>query len=176
VGLFWVPGHSGIRGNEIADELTREGSIRHFVGPEPTVGVSRHSVKKKIQCWLHKQHMTLWQGLTGAQRQGQELILGPHTAAKTMLLSFSRTQFRAVTGLSTRHNTMGRHLHIMGVTDSPPCRKCTAEDTSAHVLCECEDLATHRHAYLSSLFLDPEDIRGLSLGASWNFIKRTGLS
>ena len=41
--------------------------------------------------------------------------------------------------------------------------------------CECEALATHRHTYLGSFFLDPEDVRELSLGAIWNFIKRTGL-
>ena len=52
VGLFWVPGHSGIRGNEIADELAREGSVHHFVGPEPALGVSRQNIKKKIQCSL----------------------------------------------------------------------------------------------------------------------------
>jgi hypothetical protein len=52
---------------------------------------------------------------------------------------------------------------------------CEAEEeTSAHVLCECEALATHRHTYLGS-FLDPEDIGELILGAIWNFIKRTGL-
>jgi ribonuclease HI len=37
VGLFWVLGHSGIRGNEIADDLAREGSIHYFVGPEPAL-------------------------------------------------------------------------------------------------------------------------------------------
>jgi len=29
--------------------------------------------------------------------------------------------------------------------------------------------------YLGSLFLDPEDIRKLSIGAIWNFAKGTGL-
>jgi len=27
VGLYWVPGRAGVRGNEIADKLTRDGSV-----------------------------------------------------------------------------------------------------------------------------------------------------
>jgi hypothetical protein len=49
------------------------------------------------------------------------------------------------------------------------------EETSAHVLRECEALATLRHIYLVSFFLEPEDVRILSLGVIWNFIKGTGL-
>ena len=32
----------------------------------------------------------------------------------------------------------------------------TEEDTSLHVFCECEALASLRYAYLGSFFLDPE--------------------
>ena len=39
VGLFWVPGHAGVRENEIADKLARDGSAQRFVGPEPVLGV-----------------------------------------------------------------------------------------------------------------------------------------
>jgi hypothetical protein len=64
----------------------------------------------------------------------------------------------------------------MGLTDNPLCSRCGVEDeTSAHIACECEALASIRHAYLSSFFLDPEDIKSLSLGAIWNFSDRTGL-
>jgi hypothetical protein len=64
----------------------------------------------------------------------------------------------------------------MGLSDSAFCGKCRAEEeTSTHVFCECEALATHRHTYLGSFCLDPEDVRELSLGAIWNFIKRRGL-
>jgi hypothetical protein len=56
------------------------------------------------------------------------------------------------------------------------CRKCgTEEETSVHILCECKALASLRHAYLDFFFLDPEDIRGLGMGAIWNFAKGTEL-
>jgi hypothetical protein len=58
----------------------------------------------------------------------------------------------------------------------PTCRKCgTDVGTSVHILCECEILASLRHAHLGSFFLDPEDIRKLSVGATWNFGKGTEL-
>jgi hypothetical protein len=54
--------------------------------------------------------------------------------------------------------------------------KCgTEEETSVHILCECEALASLRHAYLASFFLEPEDIMNLNIGATWNFSKGTGL-
>ena len=48
VGLYWVPGHAGVRGNEIADELTRGGSVLGFLGPEPALGVSRQDIQKRL--------------------------------------------------------------------------------------------------------------------------------
>jgi hypothetical protein len=38
VKLYWVPGH-GLRGNEIAGELARGGSVLGFLGPEKVLGV-----------------------------------------------------------------------------------------------------------------------------------------
>jgi len=63
----------------------------------------------------------------------------------------------------------------MGLCNDLISRKCsTEEETSVHILCECETLASLRHAYLGSFFLDPEDIRVLSMGVIWNFVKGTG--
>jgi len=49
------------------------------------------------------------------------------------------------------------------------------EETSAHIMCECEALASLRNANLGSFFLDPQDIKNLNLGTICNISKRTGL-
>jgi hypothetical protein len=62
----------------------------------------------------------------------------------------------------------------MRLNDNPICRKCgTEEETSVHVLCACEALASLRHSYLGSFFLDPENIRKLNIGAIWKIAKVT---
>jgi len=63
----------------------------------------------------------------------------------------------------------------MGLTSSPLCKRFGAEDeTSDHILCEFEDLASFTNVYLGP-FLEPEDINNVSLGAIWNFGKVTGM-
>jgi hypothetical protein len=94
------------------------------------------------------------------------MILGPSLTVKTRLLSCNRTQSRFVAGLLTELNTLRRHLHLMELSCSPLHRRCGAEEeTPIHVLCKCEALASLRHAYLGSFFLDPEDVKSLSLWA-----------
>ena len=176
MGLYWVPGHAGLWGNKIVDELARGGSGLRFLGPEPTVGDCRRDIQKSFSRWLVNQQWARWRGLGDTQRQTRELFSGPNLGAKAKFLSFNRTHSRAVTDLLTWHNTLRRYLHLLGLLDSPLCRKCgVKEEISAQILCECEALASLRHVYLGSFFLEPEYIKSISLGAIWNFSKMTGL-
>ena len=151
------------------NKLTRDCYVVKFVGPKPALGVLRQDIRRRIRRCLVNQLWIWWQGLGDTQRQAWELISGHFLGYKARFLSFNRTQSRAVTGLLTGHNTLRRHLHLMGLSDSPLCRRCRAEDeTSAHIHYVCEVLATLRRAYLGS-FLKPEDIKSISLGAIWNF-------
>ena len=121
------------------------------------------------------QRWVWWRGIGDTRRQARELISGPYLGAKARFPSFNRTQYWVVTDLLTGHNTLRRYLHLMGLSDSALCGRCGAEDeTSAHILCEYEALASLRHACLGS-FLEPENIKSISLGAIWNFSKATRL-
>jgi hypothetical protein len=91
-------------------------------------------------------------------------------------MSFNRTQSRVVIGLLTGHNTLRRHLCLLGLLDNALFRRCgRMEETLAHILCKCEALASLRHAYLGSFFLEPKDIQSISLGAIWSFSKASRL-
>jgi ribonuclease HI len=68
VGLYWVPGHAVVRGNEIADKLARGGTVQRFVGRGPFVGVSRQNIRRKMKRWMEKQHLVLWRGPCSTQR------------------------------------------------------------------------------------------------------------
>jgi len=47
-------------------------------------------------------------------------------------------------------------------------------ESSVHILCEWESLASLRYTHLGSFFLDPEDNKKVIIGAIWNFAKGTG--
>ena len=132
--------------------------------------------KNGLSRWLFNQRWARWRGLGNTQRQARDLISGPSLGAKAKFLSCNRTQARVVTGLLTGHNTLRRHLHLLELVDSPMCRRCAMEEeTLAHILCECEALASLRHMHLGSFFLESQDIQSMSLGAIWDFSKVTGL-
>jgi len=140
------------------------------------LGVSRRDLQMRLGHWLVNQHGVQRQGLGDTQRQAREFISGPSLGTRAKFMTFNRIQSRVVTGLLTGHNTLRRHLHLLGVLASPLCRNCGVRgETSAHILCEFKALASLRHVYLGSFFLEPEDIRSLGLGAIWNYSKVTGL-
>ena len=99
-------------------------------------GSSRQNIRRKMNRWMGKQHQALWRGPCNKQRQARELISGPDLVTGAWLLSFNRNQSKDIIGLLTGHNTLRRHLCIMGLGNNPICRRCgTEEETSVHLLC-----------------------------------------
>jgi hypothetical protein len=118
-----------------------------------------------MKCLIENKHLALWRGPRSTRRQARELISGPDLATGARLLSFNRTQTRVVTGLLTGHNTLRRHLHIMRLCNDPMCRKFgTEEETSVHILCECEALSLTQACLSGFLLFGPGGHTGTRRG------------
>ena len=92
---MFVSGHARVRGNEMAEKLTRDGSVQRCVGSEPVVGVSTQNVRRKIKRWMDNQHLVMWRGSCSTQRQARGLISGPdligHNPGLSLVFSLDTT-------------------------------------------------------------------------------------
>jgi hypothetical protein len=151
-----VPGHEGIAGNELADQLARLGSEHPFTGPEPACGISIVAAKGAVCNWLNRKHIKHWESIIGL-RQAKELISGPSAKRTRGLLRLNRDQLRWIVGLLTGHCHLG-HLSKMGPKNYPISERCLeADESAAHVLCDCEALAYLRFRHLGQFFMEPSD-------------------
>jgi len=98
-------------------------------------------------CWF--------EGPSRHQRQARKLILGPSTTTKTGLLSFNRTQSRFVMGLLTAHNTLRRHLHLMGLINNLSAVGVVQKKKPQSTFCVSVKLWLHSDMHSGFLLLGP---------------------
>jgi hypothetical protein len=70
VQLVWVLGHMRIEGNEISEQLAREGSSHLLIGLEPALEISADVPGGMIRDWVNRKHDEHWQSICG-QRQAK---------------------------------------------------------------------------------------------------------
>jgi len=61
------------------------------------------------------------------------------------MLNLDRNSLRIVTVLYTGHSVLNRHLHIMGLQNSPFCTHCEGElETTIHLEARCDNYIAAR--------------------------------
>lgn len=79
-------------------------------------------------------------------------------------------------GLLTGHCKLYKHLHRMGIVNSDLCRYCyTQEETAAHILCDCEELAEYRRKHLGDYFTSVIEVSSISSSSLLKYIEGIGL-
>lgn len=168
VTLFWIPGHRGLEGNEIADELARLASATSLIGPEPYCGVNWSTITSLIRETEYTDRLRLWDDSEGLRQS--KLLINPFSYKN--LLERTKSDIRLLTGFLSGHFKLNYHLCKMNLTTSALCRLCLEDDeTTTHVLCECVALCRTRRQIFYREILGPEDIRNSSPSSVLMFIR-----
>jgi len=109
--------------NEKADNLASTAGSEPFIGPEPILPISYSMIKSSIVNWAHKQSDVYWE-LMNTCRQTKMFLEHRSKARSRELLNLPWNLLRTVTGIITGHNTLSRHMNIMGLYNDPLCEHC----------------------------------------------------
>jgi hypothetical protein len=71
-----VPGHEGIVGNEMTDQVARTGFQHPFIELEPACCISVGVAKKVVRDWMNRNHRKHLESITGL-KEAKGLIIGP---------------------------------------------------------------------------------------------------
>jgi len=107
-------------GNERADALARIGFSESPRTAEPHIGLSNRQEASALSDWTLEGTTETWRKAEGC-RQAKELIGIPSDAkAKSKwLMSRRRWVLKTVVAVLTGHCGLNRHLHLLGIDDSP---------------------------------------------------------
>lgn len=144
INIVWVPAHTGIIGNEIADKLAK--SARHNlqgIFMEPTEIVKE--VKKKMQSnWAeYYRCATVDKGAHLAKITNHRPATEPWFLRVKMQSNYIKTICRIMTG----HAYNDKTLHLMRKTETDKCKYCQEIDTNDHILFTCKGYSVTRRKY-----------------------------
>lgn len=158
ISVIWLPAHSGIYGNEVADKIAKYAATEVAYGPEPLLAIERSIIKKTNDTWLKEQTMLVWRGTQGLEHT-KCFIDETSFAISEQLIEMSKRDIRITIGLITGHCKLNQHLMRLGIRNDPDCDLCGRDrETAEHFLCKCESLKNIRKKHFANSILDPREL------------------
>ena len=172
VTVSWIPGHSGLAGNELADQQAREGSGSTFIGPQPALPLSLQIIRRKIREKVATRHKTHWKNLTTC-RQSRMFCTEPSAARSRDILRLSRKESRWVIQIMSGHANLARHRHLCGKAVSPMCPCGQEEETAFHHVAKCHRYNFARYQSFYRHQLEEDDLPRIHARTLASYLKMT---
>ena len=169
--LAWVPGHCGVRGNEMADreakEATKSGSsgkssLPIFLRkplPASVAAVKQHFQKTLMTQWQRRfEHSLRYHQLTQIDEDGITSKFSKETA------NMRKRQTSMVVQLRSGHIPLNLYLHRIHKSDSPNCPHCSLRgrqipESVKHFILECPAYTRERTWLRSKLGREASSMR-----------------
>ena len=141
--LRWVKAHAGHKGNELADELAKEGTEQAQIC-ENAPKIPESMVKMRFRLKFDTLWQQEWTVRTDCRQTKQWFPLLDKSRA-FMILHQGRKAISWMVQLITGHNFMKRHESLVQDNADNECRLCLEdEETTLHIMAECPALAAVR--------------------------------
>ena len=142
ITLQWIPGHSEIRGNELADQLAKEGTRK----PQPDNPCTMATTKNILKSQTKEEWLNKW--ATGTT--GRALFAERSKPKKNDPINkLYRPDQSLIFQFRTGHAAVNMHLNRLDPLYGPHCRHCPyAYETTVHILFGCPALSYNRKKLL----------------------------
>lgn len=173
IHIYWIPGHKGHLGNELADEYAGRGTGKSAV--DIVTKCTGRLRENSIARWSESETEKEWLK-TGKPTHTKFFIPFPDNRA-IELLKLSRKELRIYCNFITGHNCLLEHLNRIGKAENIACRQCMegSIENSIHLICDCEALVSIRLKVFGEHFLTTDKLAELKPIKILNFIKMSQL-
>ena len=147
ITLHWVPAHSGIQGNDLADTLANKGSDSPPIGPPPFAPYTHSTLSNILDSYfsrLHYNRILIFRSSSDFHQSNIISFFDRHLDIK----QHNRDNTRILTHLFTGCSYLRYFQNKIGNESNSICKKCDEDkETTAHYLTSCPAFSSHRKYY-----------------------------